>query len=334
MAGRRKRKIRRNTIVGAVIAVVAIGYVMLGGDGSAPDDDGDRAAALTGRPPDGAAAPGVADAGSGGAERGRIGMPAERPESEADRSAQSLKAYHLARQSDAQNELLEARARYSQALKIGLPVEQLQATRARLVELADEMLFDPKRHAGDSLVSNYVVQAGDTLDKIAKQYKVTADLLARVNDLKNKNMIRVGQNIKVLNGPFHAEILKGRFLMYVYLQDTFVRQYRVGLGNDGSTPSGEWSISSKLINPTYFSPRGGGVLDADDPENPLGERWIGLQGVHGEAVGQERYGIHGTNDPATIGKNESLGCVRMNNEDVEWLYDMLVVKHSRVRITD
>lgn len=334
MAGRRKRKTRRNTIVGMAIAVMAIGYVMLGGDDSASDGDMDHAATLTGRPANGADAPGIPEAGSTGAERERIRMPAEGPESEADRSAQSLKAYQLARQSDAQNELLEARARYNQALKIGLPLEEREATRVRLVELAEQMLFDPKKHAGDSLVSNYVVQAGDTLDKIAKQYKITANLIARVNGLKSKNMIRVGQSLKVLNGPFHAEILKGQFLMYVYLQDTLVRQYRVGLGNDGSTPSGEWLVDNKLINPTYFSPRGEGVIDADDPENPLGERWIGLEGVQGEAVGQERYGIHGTNDPASIGKNESLGCVRMNNEDVEQLYDMLVAKHSRVRITD
>ena len=334
MAGRRKRKVRRNAIVATVVVVAAIGYVMLSWDGSAPDGDKDHAATLTARPANEAPVPDIPEAGSVVAERGRITMPAERPESEEDRSAKSLKAYQLARQSDAQNELIEARIRYTQALKIGLPLAQLEATRARLVELADEMLFDPKKQAGDSLVSNYVVQAGDTLDKIAKQYKVTAELIARVNGLKSKNMIRVGQNLKVLNGPFHAEILKGQFLMHVYLQDTLVRQFQVGLGDDGSTPSGEWLINSKLVNPTYFSPRGEGVISADDPENPLGERWIGLEGVQGEAVGQERYGIHGTNDPATIGKNESLGCVRMYNEDVGRLYDMLVVEHSRVRISD
>ena len=122
--------------------------------------------------------------------------------------------------------------------------------------------------------------------------------------------------------------------MYVFLQETFVRQYTVGLGLEDGTPTGEWSVTDKLVNPPYYSPRGEGIIAADDPDNPLGERWIGLRGVSGEAVGQQRYGIHGTHDPSTIGKNESLGCVRMYNEDVEALYDMLVSQHSRVIIVE
>ena len=67
-------------------------------------------------------------------------------------------------------------------------------------------------------------------------------------------------------------------------------------------------------------------------QNPLGERWIGLEGVSGEALGQKRYGIHGTIAPESIGMSVSLGCIRMYNEDVEALYTYLVEKHSTVEI--
>jgi lipoprotein-anchoring transpeptidase ErfK/SrfK len=75
-------------------------------------------------------------------------------------------------------------------------------------------------------------------------------------------------------------------------------------------------------------------IEADDPKNPLGEFWIGLEGVDGNAVGQESYGIHGTIEPDSIGKMASLGCIRMLNDDVAVLYEMLVEGKSIVVVRD
>ena len=72
------------------------------------------------------------------------------------------------------------------------------------------------------------------------------------------------------------------------------------------------------------------VIPPDDPKNPLGEHWIGLKGIDGDAVGREGYGIHGTIEPEAIGKAVSLGCVRMQNRDVEFLYKLLLPGHSTV----
>jgi lipoprotein-anchoring transpeptidase ErfK/SrfK len=118
----------------------------------------------------------------------------------------------------------------------------------------------------------------------------------------------------------------------VYLGGTFMLRYPVGLGAESSTPSGEWEVQNKLKNPQYYPPRGGKIILADDPENPLGERWIGLKGVKGEAVGQQRYGIHGTIEPDSIGRSASLGCIRMHNTDVEEFYDLVVVGHTKVTV--
>jgi lipoprotein-anchoring transpeptidase ErfK/SrfK len=136
----------------------------------------------------------------------------------------------------------------------------------------------------------------------------------------------------LIRGPFRAVVDSKNFGMDVYLGSTYVRHYRVGLGVDDSTPRGTWQVSTKLVNPTYYPPRGGDILAADNPNNPLGERWIGLDGVGGEAFGQQRYGIHGTIEPDSIGTNSSLGCIRMFNEDVEALYSYLIEKHSTVDV--
>jgi len=248
--------------------------------------------------------------------------------------AEGTKLLELARQTLAQNDWVNARTQLSQALASGLPPSQALEVREQLCKLAEEMVFSSKRYKGDPLISNYVIQGGDSLIKIAKKNKVTAELLAKINNIEDLNKIRSGQNIKGIEGPFHAEIHKNSYDMFIYLKNFLVAHFKVGLGQEGSTPSGVWQIKDKLVNPTYYPPRGGRLISADDPENPLGERWLGLKGVSGEASGQLRYGIHGTIEPESIGSNASLGCVRLHNRDVDFLFDLLVVAHSQLTIRD
>jgi lipoprotein-anchoring transpeptidase ErfK/SrfK len=82
-----------------------------------------------------------------------------------------------------------------------------------------------------------------------------------------------------------------------------------------TTPIGEFAVREKLENPTYYGPDGM-VLEPNDPQNPLGERWIDIG---------NSFGIHGTIEPESIGRSESAGCVRMRNEDVAEVYDLLTV---------
>ena len=61
---------------------------------------------------------------------------------------------------------------------------------------------------------------------------------------------------------------------------------------------------------------------------------MGLEGTDGQAVGQRSYGIHGTIDPASIGKMSSMGCIRLKNEDVEVVYKLLIPDKSMVVVKD
>ncbi len=227
---------------------------------------------------------------------------------------------------------LAARQHLSEAYALGAPAEELTQLRADLTRIGDETIFSPRLYPDDPFVGRYIVQRGDSLGKIAAQYDITPQLLGRINDIKDVNRIQIGQTLKVIQGPFHAHVNKATYTMDVLLQGTFVRAYRVGLGADNGTPEGEWRVKVKLSNPTYYSPRGGGEIAADDPTNPLGERWIGLEGVGGAAVGQLRYGIHGTIEPESIGRSVSLGCIRMHNPDVEYFYDLVIQGKSAVTV--
>jgi murein L,D-transpeptidase YcbB/YkuD len=89
--------------------------------------------------------------------------------------------------------------------------------------------------------------------------------------------------------------------------------YSVAVGKP-STPSpvGTFIIERRVANPTYHHD---GKTVLPGPGNPVGTRWMGLS-KHG-------YGIHGTNEPRSIGKAASHGCIRMSKADLEELYEMV-----------
>ena len=91
--------------------------------------------------------------------------------------------------------------------------------------------------------------------------------------------------------------------------------YGVAVGKP-STPSpvGAFTIERRVANPTY---RHNGKTVLPGPGNPVGTRWMGLS-KHG-------YGIHGTNEPKSIGKAASHGCIRMSQADLEEFYELVAV---------
>jgi len=234
-----------------------------------------------------------------------------------------------------QERYIDARDRLNRALHAGLSPEDARRARESLRDIADKTIFSEVAALPDDPLTEYhTIRSGDSLARIARRYKISEDLLARVNRLTNKNFIREGVRLKAIKGPFHAAISKSDHLMHVYLADTYVRTYRVSLGLGGSTPTGTWKVINHQENPGWTDPRTGKRWHPDDPANPIGEFWIGLEGIEGVAVGQFGYGIHGTNEPETIGQDVSLGCVRLGHEDIAAVYQMLFPGESIVIISD
>lgn len=100
-------------------------------------------------------------------------------------------------------------------------------------------------------------------------------------------------------------------LLAVLENDRLVAVYPVSVGAPASpSPVGQFAIVSRVTNPTYYRP---GVIIGPGARNPIGTRWIGLN--------QKGYGIHGTDDPKSIGFARSHGCLRLKNADVERLFD-------------
>ena len=203
-------------------------------------------------------------------------------------------------------DLLPARKVLNDALLAGgFSAAKTSAAKRLLNEINQAIVLSPRRFADDEFGGTYSVKSGERLTQIAASHDVTWQLLGRLNGLSDPKKLRAGATLKVIQGPFHAVVYKKDFLLELYLGSPgekgsmYITSFPVGLGKDDSTPTGVWMVEphKKLPNPTYFSPRGGGVIDADDPKNPLGEYWIGLSGIDGHAVGKSSYGIHGTIEP-------------------------------------
>ena len=129
-------------------------------------------------------------------------------------------------------------------------------------------------------------------------------------------------------------MFKSDFRLDVLLDGVTVRSFRVGLGAHGSTPTGQWLVRDKLANPGWTDPRTNEYYHPDASDNPIVDYWIGLEGMRGDAVGKRGFGIHGTIDPGSIGREMSLGCVRLAPEDIEELFRLLVIGDSTVEILD
>jgi lipoprotein-anchoring transpeptidase ErfK/SrfK len=84
------------------------------------------------------------------------------------------------------------------------------------------------------------------------------------------------------------------------------------------TPEGLFTVTVKAKEPYYRRKN----IPGGSPENPLGSRWIGFDA---EETDGRIYGIHGTNEPGSIGKYVSSGCVRMQNEAIESLYEIIPI---------
>jgi len=230
---------------------------------------------------------------------------------------------------------ITAREKISQAMALGLPRRKAKLAESLINQVSDFWLFSRRIFPNDPHCRRYRVASGDLLVNIGKKFNVPYQILMRINGIKKPSSLRAGQNIKVVQGPFHAVVDRKRFMMYVYLSEILVRVYPVSTGRPGrETPVGRWlvEVGKKQINPAWTDPDTGKHFYPDDKENPLGERWIGLKGLDGDAKGRNGFGIHGTIEPEKIGTASSRGCIRLLNKDVEELYDMLTEGKSRVQV--
>ncbi len=206
----------------------------------------------------------------------------------------------------AQGSYLDAKQLYQQVLQQN-PEAQLAATaQERLGQVNVKLIFSPTMTPD---AATYKVEPGDTLGRIARRSGTTVELIRAANGVRG-DLIRVGQLLKVTKTNFSVIVDKSQNTLTLKNGEEVVKVYHCSTGAGGITPAGNFRITSRLIDPVWK-----GVVAPGDPENPLGTRWLGFD--------LPQYGIHGTNQPESIGKPVTRGCIRLLNSDAEELYTLL-----------
>jgi hypothetical protein len=134
----------------------------------------------------------------------------------------------------------------------------------------------------------------------------------------------------------HLVLDRRRRRLLVINSGALLRQFPVAVGMPGwETPVGSFAVTEKRVDPSWEHPTTG-KRTAAGPENPLGSRWIGFmvdcqgrKASDGDQVldikGCVQAGFHGTPHRWTVGRAVSHGCVRLYDEDVQALFDMVSV---------
>ncbi|MCA1319057.1 L,D-transpeptidase family protein [Bacillus tianshenii] len=152
----------------------------------------------------------------------------------------------------------------------------------------------------------HIVKRGETLTSIAMDYRRTVPQLLAVNALPDPNILLVGQQI-IIPGlapkesiPFTIEVSVSKRTLTLKENGAVRKVYPIAVGRMlFYTPVGDFVIVNRQPNP-------GG---------PFGTMWLTLS--------KRSYGIHGTNDPSSIGKAVSKGCIRMQNLAVNELSSLV-----------
>jgi len=168
----------------------------------------------------------------------------------------------------------------------------------------------------------YEVKPGDNLTVIAKKHGVTVGLIRTANAMTS-DRLDVGQKLKIPSYKFSVWVDKSDNTLVLKGDQDILKTYTVSTGSNNSTPVGTFKVTDKLEDPTWY--KAGAIISPGSADNQLGTRWLGIS--------LKGYGIHGTLDPGSLGKQVTAGCIRMKNEEVEELYS-LVPPGTEVTITD
>lgn len=180
-------------------------------------------------------------------------------------------------------------------------LRQLDALAAHVIYSRDHLL-EPA----------FVVRPGDTIESIAKQYRVPATLLQNINGLNSTSPLLPGTEIKVARGPFRASVSLAKNEMTLFLGHLYAGRFPISIGNNPGPRPGSYQVQLKQPGRPFYD-EAKQLIPVGDANNPYGNVWIDLG---------SNLSIHGSPQTATsIGQSHR--CIGLSAGDAQDIYGIL-----------
>lgn len=189
--------------------------------------------------------------------------------------------------------------------------ELTTAQRTDMIDLLDALAREVIYSRRHLMELQYVIAPGETLEQIAKRYNVPQEVLARINGINEGSEPEAGVQLKVIQGPFRAEVNLANQEITLFLGELYAGRYPASFGNEPQPQPGIYEVADKQRTRNYYSANGM-QISADDPKNPYGGFWIDL--------GQDVC-IHGS--PELDSGASNLGCIGLSPLDASDVFGML-----------
>lgn len=154
-------------------------------------------------------------------------------------------------------------------------------------------------------------QPGDTIENIAARYEVPWQLLANINGIENPQTLLAGREVKVVRGPFRAEISLTKNELTLFADNLYAGRFPINIGNDPAPLPGQYQVNDKQPGRTYYAAGSGQTIPIDDPNNPYGRVWIDLG---------SNLSIHGS---SPNGSSPGQGCIALTARDANDVFGIL-----------
>ena len=210
-----------------------------------------------------------------------------------------------------EDKLFEARDKAYEVLDQSSNKAARAGAEALLGDVNVQLLLSPRMMPEKT---DYTIQPGDSINALAKKFGTTVETIQKGNRVTS-SVIRPGDRLRIFTGKFSIRVSKKDNTLVLMMNDKFFKRYAVGTGEYGKTPVGDFTIRDRVPQPTWW--KDGKAIPYGDTNNVLGTHWLALD-VPG-------YGIHGTWQPDTIGKQASAGCIRLVNAEIEELFTLVPV---------
>ena len=184
--------------------------------------------------------------------------------------------------------------------------------------LAGKVIYSAENHFSDK---PYIIRSGETLNDIASRWNVPAQVVYSINSqqIGNKPTIVAGTELKMINGPFHAEVDLSTKTLTLFLKNLYAGRFPVRMGISGGVDTGQYRAVAKAVQGHTWRDADGNDFPPESSENGYGPYWIGLTGS---------LCMHAINDDTPEGH---AGCIGLRAKDAKDIYGILT-EGSEVKI--